>query len=266
MRTREEKRQAKVERYENLAANAKEASTQAYNRSHQLTEHIPLGQPILIGHHSERRHRNALDKSWNAMGKSVELSEKAEHYRRKAEAAQNNDNIYLEDENAVEKLTEKVKELERSQETMKATNKIIRNKKLTEAEKIEKVQALGFKEENARKLVCVSDCFRNLGFPSYSLTNNNANLNRYKDRLKQAIKLKETETKEYEIGGVKVVENTEENRLQLFFDGKPSEETRKTLKNNSFRWAPSSGCWQSYLKRWQIDRAKAILNPKTAEN
>lgn len=44
-----------------------------------------------------------------------------------------------------------------------------------------------------------------------------------------------------------IVRNKEAMRLQLIFDGKPSEETRKTLKSNGFRWAPSSMAWQRLL-------------------
>ena len=35
--------------------------------------------------------------------------------------------------------------------------------------------------------------------------------------------------------------NREDNRLQVFFDGKPDADTRAELKSNGFRWAPSVG-------------------------
>lgn len=255
---REEKRQARIERYLGYAENAEMASMKAYERSHDLVKDIPLGQPIQPGRRGIA-HRNTLDKSWDAMGRSVKLNEKAEYYRQKAEAAENNNAIYLEDEDAVEKLTQKVKELEDLQELMKGVNKIVRAKKLTDDEKVRQIEALGVSEQKATKLVTEPDWCGRFGFAPYCLTNNNANIRRYKERLQQAIRLQEAETKEYEINGVKVCENPEENRLQLFFDGKPGEEVRKTLKSNGFRWAPSSMCWQSYLNRWQIDRAKQIL-------
>lgn len=49
---------------------------------------IPPGQPILVGHHSERGHRRLLEKSDNAMRKSVELDEKAKYYNDRAEASE----------------------------------------------------------------------------------------------------------------------------------------------------------------------------------
>jgi hypothetical protein len=53
--------------------------------------------------------------------------------------------------------------------------------------------------------------------------------------------------KETIIAGVRVVENFDENRLQLFFDGKPSEDIRARLKSRGFKWAPSQGAWQRQL-------------------
>lgn len=44
-----------------------------------------------------------------------------------------------------------------------------------------------------------------------------------------------------------IVRNREIARLQLLFDGKPSEETRSKLKGAGFKWAPSSKAWQRLL-------------------
>ena len=252
--TREEKRQARIERYERLAEKAKQESTEAHERSHRLVEHIPAGQPILPGRRGIT-HRNTLEKSWNALGKSVKLDEKAEYYKSKAEAAAKNDNIYLGDEDAVERLTEKLEGLKRSQEIMKFVNKIVRDKKKTREEKIKAIQENGLSENQAEKILTSGY----VGFASYSLTNNNAKIHRVEDQLKRAIALRETETTEETINGIRVVRNTEENRLQLFFPDKPDKETRSKLRHNGFRFAYSNECWQSYLNNRQIYRAKELL-------
>jgi hypothetical protein len=75
----------KAEKLQNAALNAEKKADSYYNTSHKITENIPLGQPILVGHHSEKRHRGDIEKSWNAMGKSVELSEKAKDYESRSE-------------------------------------------------------------------------------------------------------------------------------------------------------------------------------------
>ena len=45
-------------------------------------EFLSLGEPIKVGHHSEKRHRKAIDDAWNNMGKSVEFSDKAAEHER----------------------------------------------------------------------------------------------------------------------------------------------------------------------------------------
>lgn len=44
-----------------------------------------------------------------------------------------------------------------------------------------------------------------------------------------------------------VIQNEEMNRLQLLFDGKPSEEQRMLLKKRGFRWSPKNKVWQRQL-------------------
>lgn len=258
--TREERKQARIDRLKGLAEKAREQSQQAYKQSSEMVKHIPPGQPILVGHHSESRHRRTLDRSWNKLGESVKLDEKAEEYERRAEAAANNDAIYTEDEDAEERLRQRIIALEKLQETMKAANKIIRSKKWTEDEKLKRLIEAGMTEDGAREAM-IPDCFGIRGFASFELTNNGAKIRKAKERLEEVIRLKSTETKTYEINGVKVVENTQANRLQLFFSGKPTDEIRTFLKRNGFRWAPSEKCWQSYLKRWQVKVAKELLQP-----
>lgn len=45
------------------------------------------GEPIKVGHHSETRHRNAIDKAHNSMRRSIDAHHDAEEAARRAEAA-----------------------------------------------------------------------------------------------------------------------------------------------------------------------------------
>lgn len=47
----------------------------------------PGGEPIKVGHHSERRHRNAIDKAWKTLGQAVEAENTAKAVEQRAEAA-----------------------------------------------------------------------------------------------------------------------------------------------------------------------------------
>lgn len=74
----------KAERYQGYAASAEKKSAEWYEKSNEGREFLSLGEPIKIGHHSEKRHRALIERNWHRMGKSVEFSEKAETYEEKA--------------------------------------------------------------------------------------------------------------------------------------------------------------------------------------
>lgn len=79
-----ERKLEKAARYETYAANAEARAESRYNNARAIGSHIPLGQPILVGHHSERRHRRDIERIDNNMRKSVEESEKAEYLKDRA--------------------------------------------------------------------------------------------------------------------------------------------------------------------------------------
>ena len=106
---------------------------------------------------------------------------------------------------------------------------------------------MGYTSEQIRELRTPDFCGR-IGFASYQLSNNNAEIHRLESRIKsleeaQAAPVAEPEQHE----GFRVVENTEAMRLQIIFEDKPDAETRALLKSNGFRWAPSQSAWQRQL-------------------
>lgn len=70
---------------------------------------------------------------------------------------------------------------------------------------------------------------------------------------------KKTEDKEFDFNGGKVVYNYAEDRLQLLFDDKPSQEIISQLKKNGFRWSPRFGAWQRQLTSNAISATKRFL-------
>lgn len=84
-------------------------------------------------------------------------------------------------------------------------------------------------------------------FPTYELTNSNANIKRVKQRIETLEAVKASKPIEEEHDGYTYRENAEAMRVQFQFDGKPDDETRALLKRNGFRWAPSLGVWQRQL-------------------
>ena len=83
----QERAKAKAEKLNGYASNAEKRSNEAYKKS-DLSEEatgIVFGQPILVGHHSEARHRKTIERAHRAMDKSIEESRKAEEYQRRSE-------------------------------------------------------------------------------------------------------------------------------------------------------------------------------------
>ena len=81
----QERAKAKAERYQQWAASAEKKSDQYYQASQEGREFLSLGEPIKVGHHSEKRHRALIERNWNRMGKSVEMMGKAGQHNSKAE-------------------------------------------------------------------------------------------------------------------------------------------------------------------------------------
>ena len=169
------------------------------------------------------------------------------------------------DAEAVELLEEKLERLKEDQERMKAANKAIRKKNTAEGD--EDLKDMGYSEEQICKLR-EPNYIGIAGYPSYVLQNNNANIHRVEGRLNSLKQAKEAGTQETENKFFRIVENSEIMRLQLFFDGKPEDKVRGILKQNSFRWSPSNGCWQRQLTgnaRYAVHRIIKDLEDLEAE-
>jgi len=159
----------------------------------------------------------------------------------------------------IQEMRSNIEKAEKLQAGMVEANKIIR-KKITDAEKIDLlIVALNCKPETAAKLLRTDDWW-GAGFAPYQLTNNGANIRRMKERLAELEKKAATPTAETERpDGIRVVENTEEDRLQVFFPGKPEPEMIAKLKSAAFKWSPSRGCWQRQLTPNALNALRRIL-------
>lgn len=170
------------------------------------------------------------------------------YYFRKIETILTNKTIYSNDAFAVEKLQDKLTDLEERHAKMKAQNAYYRKHGTMKGyEGISDEEA----EERDAKIQAALYWERQ-PFPSYYLSTSNAEIKRIKARIDEITKLKAEAEKPAEdkyphVDGVRVEENAEAMRIQLFFDGKPSEEVRGVLKSHGFRWSPSFGAWQRQL-------------------
>ena len=156
----------------------------------------------------------------------------------------------------IERLQEKVDRHTKAHEMMKQANVILK-KKLTDEEMLDALIDIGMKETTAQTLLS-HDSRGKRGYASFSLTNNLATIKSTQARLDKLTREQNTETKEYEVGDVKVEENYADNRIRLYFEGKPSDDIRATLKRNGFKWSPNAGAWQNYINRNSQEFVKTL--------
>ena len=142
----------RAERRLEWAGIASTKSEAAYEASNEGADFLSLGEPIKIGHHSEKRHRALIERNHARMARSVEQSKLAEYHAAKAaywEAKQNDINLSM---------PESVEYFEHKLEVAKATHQGLKDGSLprvhsyslTYAKK--EVNELTKKLELARKL------------------------------------------------------------------------------------------------------------------
>ena len=88
--------------------------------------------------------------------------------------------IMSDDKNAIAKLSAKLNALEKHQALMKAANAAIRMKDTAQGDV--KLHELGLTDDEIRQLRTPDWCGR-VGYPSFELSNNNANIRRIKERI-----------------------------------------------------------------------------------
>lgn len=161
------------------------------------------------------------------------------------------------DSDAVARLREKLNEAEAHQEKMKRVNAAIRkNLKADKETQVSAVVATGIPEVLAREML-QSGRFGGMGYASFELTNNSANIRRMKQRLQHLESCKAApDVARDSASGIRLEDSPSENRVRLFFPGKPDAQVRTRLKSCGFRWSPTLGCWQAYRNNSSIATAK----------
>ncbi|MDR7345382.1 hypothetical protein J2X14_003829 [Pantoea alhagi] len=82
-----DRQEERAERFEEYSEKRAAESGQVLAAVDSLASAIPFGQPILVGHHSERRARKHAQKIENGMRRAVNLFETSEYWERRAEAS-----------------------------------------------------------------------------------------------------------------------------------------------------------------------------------
>ncbi len=207
---------------------------------------IPLGQPILVGHHSEGRDRRYRGRIHETYRKSFEAQSQAEQLRQRA-ASVGTAGVSSDDPEAIAKLRAKLASLESLQSRMRAGNAIVRDRKLTDAEKIAELVKLGLRQANAAKAL-TPDFAGRVGFPDYALKNNGAEIRRVRARIEDLEAATQARARAPVQGdGWVIEEDRDENRVAIRFEAIPAAEVRARLKAHGFRWSPTRRAWVRML-------------------
>ena len=163
----------------------------------------------------------------------------------------------------VERLQNKLDTLTELHERMKAVNKIVRSKKMVEAEQIDELVALGLNEQQAIEILKPTERWQSVGFPTYQLQNNLAKIKATQAAIERHKAMAEADDKEIKFNGGRVVVCNSDERMRFYFDEIPSVEVRNLMKRNAFKWSPKNGAWQRQLTancKFDTKRILAELN------
>lgn len=242
--TRRERIEARIERRREWAESREKDAANRFGAARKIADNIPFGQPILVGHHSERHARRDAERIHNNMAKGCESADMARHHESKAANLEYalERSIFSDDDNAIEALEAKIADLEAERARIVALNKLIRKEFkadlpdgwmdricATPAEKqaILNNVAYGWRKEPM--------------FPSYVTQNISGRIQQAKKRIEN-IKAQNADRERAETaGGVSIVTNTQYGWATVTFAEKPERSIIDALKAANFHW--SSGSW-----------------------
>lgn len=261
---RDEYRQRKEDRVERLRAAAdrhRDAAAAAHAGVSRIADAIPLGQPILVGHHSERHARRDQDRIYRGMQRAVVEDRTADDLERRASAAERNTAISSDDPDAEAALREKLARLERLRADMSRLNREWRRggaaalTGVTEEQRARIAAAVEGREswQDARP------------FERYQLANLGGKIRQVRERLETLAARAAVPSSTETIGAVEVRDDADANRVQVVFPGRPAATTIAALRRAGFRWAPSLGLWQRQRSAGALEVAKGIARADQRE-
>ena len=229
------RRQHRIARLRARAERLRTEGDQRLASARAICDGIPLGQPILVGHHSERHARRDVERIHTGFRTGYAALKQADEVERRAQSAASNRAVSSDDPAAVAKLEAKLAAVEAGRERWKSINAALRIKDAGRCRAALDALALTASERQTLKYAASGT--------GYVVTNLGAEARRLRERIAE---LKRAAVRELppdvDVNGVTVRETPD--RLQIIFPGKPAAEIRSQLKHAGFRWAPSEGAWQ----------------------
>ena len=247
--TRRARLEARLERRRAWAAGRERQAAQAFTRASAIADQIPLGQPILVGHHSERRARRDQDRIHSAMSAGVAASKMATHHEAKAAglADQLERSVFTDDPDAIEVLEQRIARLEEDLARKKQANAAFRTTKgapgwAAAAGLSERVEATA--AEMMRQCPWIRLPF--------DLTNDRATVRRLRQRVEE-IQVRQARQQAVEDAGGTLVTVAGSYALVQFAE-RPDDDTLVALRAAGYTWR--QGRWAGPL-----DRLPEVLRP-----
>lgn len=241
--TRRERIEARLERRREWAESRERKAAEGFERARRIADNIPLGQPILVGHHSEGRHRRDIAKIDAGMRAGVESSKMAAHHSSKAAGLEHQlaTSIYSDDADALEALEAKAAKLDAEAEREVAINKAWRKHKGDAAALLAAWGELGVSPALAESLAARAREYswlerRGPCDPSY----NRANARRARERIEEVKRRNARQARAEAAGGLSITRGAHDN-CQVIFAEKPERSIIDALKGAGFHW--SGGSW-----------------------
>jgi len=236
--TRRERLERKIERRQEWANKAEARSNAAFNTAHRIADAIPFGQPILVGHHSERHARRDAERIDNNMRKGCENADLAKYHESKADGlqAQLDRSIYSDDHDAIAALEQRIAEREAERERMKLVNKLYKKADIAG------LKAIGIDYEQLKaKLAAAGSYWGSAPHLPYELQNLGARITADKKRLEVIKAQHDRAAKAEESPNGVTLEQCSGGYVRVTFAEKPEREILTALKTAGFWW--SKGSW-----------------------
>lgn len=224
------------------AANRRRAkSDELSTAGWEALQAIPFGQPILVGHHSEKGDRAYRGRAVRKIDKSVELSKEAEELETRA-AAVGTGGISSDDPEAVTKLEEQLAGLKKAHAQMLEVNVAYKAFKKDPATLDASTLPEPLKQIVRTWVPRYS--WERAPFVKFQLSNSGANIRRIEKRIAELRAVAAAPAWGPFVGpGWLCEEHKDDNRIVFKFREIPSPEIRALLRSRAFLWSPSRGLW-----------------------
>jgi len=239
--TRRERLEAKLERRREWASKASARSDAAFSAARRLADSIPFGQPILVGHHSERHARRDRERIHNDMSRGVETMHLAEHHEAAADGLEHalEHSVFSDDPDAIEAIEARIAEHEQKRNRMKLINKLFGKGDVAG------LAAIGLDLDKLRVSVAGNFSWDKKPYPAYELTNLGARIRSDKVRIEDIKRRNARNAAANTAPGGVLIEGTGEY-CRVTFAEKPERPVIEALKAAGFAW--SGGSWSGCRK------------------